>query len=259
MKTLKFTSLLVGFATAALAAQAISVNFTSGPTDTANGFINIPIGSSSATYSNIGNQGFDIKFNFTDNAALTFDTLPTTNGPELTSALVLLGNNSFFEVEFFETGTSNPVVVRGVQFRIDDVEKGVSNNESITNFSYVDSKGNLKNPLFDDAIFTPDANPNINLNQPFPDTSVFFSNNLDSLFQIGKGVLVDLSDQGVQSFRFEREVIGVGNTAITLGLGDPTPVPFDTNPMLGFVVIAGYLGWRIRRKAKLAPTAEAVA
>lgn len=251
MNSLKFTTLLAGFAASAISAHAIAVNFTSGPTDTANGFINIPFGASPQTYTNIGNLGYDIRFNFTNNNVITADVAPTTNGPDLTSVLAMLGNNSVLEVEFFETGTTNPIAVRGVQFRLDDVEKSATTDESITNFSYVDSKGNLKNPLFDDtSIFTPDGDPDINLNQPGADPSVFFHDGLDSQFQIGRGILVDLSDRAIQSFRFERAATGGGGTAVTLGLGEPVPIPFDGSSILGISLVAGYLGWRVRRKAK---------
>jgi len=253
MKIRLLTTIIAGLVAGAASVHALAVNFTSGPTDTANGYINIPIGSSPVTYANIGNLGYDIRFNFIDNSVVSATTAPSTNGPAFDSVLALLANNSFLEVQFFETGTSNPVSVLGVQFRIDDVEKGTGTDESLTGFSYVDKNGNIQNPLFSDTdIFTADAGTTIDNGG-----TEFYYNGLNSTFQSGRGILVDLSDTAVQSFRIDRKDIGGGTAALTLGLGEPTPIPFDGSPLLGMAAIAGYLGWRIRRKANASEPAEA--
>ncbi|MEM8549763.1 MAG: hypothetical protein AAGF10_03145, partial [Verrucomicrobiota bacterium] len=157
-------------------------------------------------------------------------------------------------------GTSQPLAMHGVKFRLEDIEAQNGTNEALTSFTYIDQDGNIKNPLFDDPIFTPDANPNINLNQPGSDPSVFFHDGLDSAFQENRGLAVDFGIEPVQGFRIERNTTGSGITGVSLGLGEPVPIPFDSNPLLGVLAIAGYLGWRVRRKQKnAAASAESLA
>ncbi len=255
MKVRLFATLITGMLAGAASVHALAVNFTSGPTDTANGYINIPIGASPTIYTNIGNLGYDIRFNYTNNSVISATSAPSTDGPAFDSVLALLANNSFLEVEFLQTGTNNPISVLGVQFRIDDVEVGGGTNEALTGFSYVDKNGNLQNPLFSDTdIFTADPGTVVDNGG-----TEFYYAGLNSTFQTGRGTLVDLSETAIQSFRIERNAIGSGTSALTLGLGEPTPIPFDGSPLLGMAAVAGYLGWRVRRKNNGADAVEATA
>lgn len=199
------TQALLTLALFTMASQvaAIEITFTTGPSDPANGMINATV--TPATFVDLGGLGFDLAI---DNG--------TTGNFGAAGDLHLLGAlDTLINFEFFVTGTSTPIAVTGVTFRVEDVE---TTTEALTDFTYTDAGGVVQSPLFtDSSIFTPDAGTIIDMGG-----SRFYHPVGTPGIQLDRGITVDLSATPIQAFSIARNS-GGGGDAIGPSLGDVAP------------------------------------
>lgn len=189
-------------------------------------------GSGAQTWTNVGGLGFDI---FTD------------GGGEGDRGISINSDYPTVTLSFFVTGTTTPLAVTGLNFRIDDVE-GAS--EAIEAISFFESGQPVATEDFTDGVV--DLSTRVTLDSTFMivvnGVGAYDTRSAVSGFTANRGLAMDLSDLPITSFSVTGATSRNPPFGITLSqLGTLTPVPEPTHFGLSFAVVAALAAF-LRRK-----------
>jgi hypothetical protein len=242
--------------------------------------------SASRLFVNPGNEGFDVEVRFfgsqTDGSSSNFNGGFTASQPELGGGSYIWfqsnpSNGQHFawiELYFFETGTSNPIDVLGLKFRIEDVERGSSNTASDSSPSglreyligpKMTSNGVTQLLDFNDtAIFDL---PTGDHGKQVGSKTITFNGVPETVSravpgwssaggtQAGKYVEVDLSTTPVSYFRIGQSRLHSSSGSVLIGsLGDivlapqAQALPTPNAALGGLTILGGMIGYRVLRR-----------
>ena len=173
-------------------------------------------------FTNVAGHGYDISTTTYRLGAVGPATFPATvaGSPAWFFQGSAPNNSSYsaFTFRFFKTGTSNPVGVTGIRFRIEDAETG----ERFANFSYWDAIGNKITVPFTDSMFV------------YSNTPTYFNNGYGVIngagyeggTQTGKWIDIDLSLRAISGFELlsHRQTSSAGSVIMTGWGGGPQPM-----------------------------------
>ncbi|MBL9114390.1 MAG: HYR domain-containing protein [Verrucomicrobiaceae bacterium] len=185
---------------------------------------------------------------YASSSGAQYDVYITTTNLDRSGVIEILGEPSWFvegsrsnttpstiTVRFFEPGTLTPASVEGVRFRIEDIEEG----EALSDFSFWDDNGFQQSVVFSDLnVFDYSHAPTLTLS----DTRVENGAALESTFQHGKWVDVDLTDQPVSGFEFNVHRSSSGGSIVLTHLGKPANVLDFTGTFSPLVLSTGVSG-----------------
>ncbi len=197
------------------------------------------------TYTNVNNEGYDIVLSITRQNANGGGLYPGTTDQWAWwfEGATTSYPKSIVSFRFYETGTTNPYAVTGINFSLQDAEYG----ERFSNFGYWDPTGTkYLTPFSNSSIFDFAYSPVFYNSGYTVDTNAPYASGT----QQGKWMSFDLSEMAISGFTFESYRIGTqyGSVIMTdLVPGNPAVVP-EPSTLALLSAAPGLLWFRRRRK-----------